>query len=105
MKGAVIEKQIQQVLLYIQEESADIQKKNILEDLKSREVKFESIREFLLELKKEFGEEDENSVKVVELKEQNKKEELQKNLCKSLEEQLKETNMKKEHQQRNLKEE
>jgi len=46
----------------------DIWKENVLEDLESRKVEFESAEEFLLELKKEFGGEDEESVKVVELK-------------------------------------
>ena len=39
-----------------------------MEDLKSEEVEFGSIREFLLELKKKFGRGDKKSVKVAELK-------------------------------------
>jgi len=39
-----------------------------LEGLKSEEIELEFIKEFLLELKKEFGEGDEKSVKVAELK-------------------------------------
>jgi len=39
-----------------------------LEDLESGEVEFESAGEFLLELKKKFGEGDKKSVKVVEIK-------------------------------------
>jgi len=39
-----------------------------LEDLKSGEVKFELVKEFLMELKKKFREEDEKSVKVAKLK-------------------------------------
>jgi len=38
-----------------------------LEDLESEKVEFGLVGEFLLELKKEFGERDEESVKVVEL--------------------------------------
>ena len=68
MKEAVVEKQIQWVLLYVQGGSADIQKGNILEDLELGKVEFELAEEFLLELKKEFGEEDEESIKVAELK-------------------------------------
>ena len=43
-------------------------KKNILEDLKTGEVEFESVKEFLLKLKKKFGEGDKESMKVAELK-------------------------------------
>ena len=43
-------------------------KKNILEDLKIGEVEFESVKEFLLKLKKKFGEGDKESMKVAELK-------------------------------------
>jgi len=46
----------------------DVWKENVLEDLKSGEIEFELVGEFLLELKKEFGEGDEKSVKVAELK-------------------------------------
>jgi len=43
-------------------------KENLLVNLELGEVEFGSAGEFLLELKKEFGREDEESVKVVELK-------------------------------------
>ena len=46
----------------------DVWKENILKDLELEKVEFESAEEFLLELKKKFGEEDEKLVKVVELK-------------------------------------
>jgi len=39
-----------------------------LEDLEAEEVEYESAEEFLGEIKKEFGGEDEESMKVVELK-------------------------------------
>jgi len=39
-----------------------------LEDLESEKAEFGSMREFLLELRKNFGEEDEKLVKVAELK-------------------------------------
>ena len=68
IRETIIEEQIQWVLSYIQGELADVQKENILEDLESREVEFESVEEFLLELKKKFGRRDEESVKVAELK-------------------------------------
>jgi len=47
---------------------ADVWKENLLEDLETEEAEFGSAGEFLLELKKEFGERDEKSVKMAELK-------------------------------------
>jgi len=47
---------------------ADIWKENVMEELKTREVKYESVEEFLVSLKKEFGGEEEKSVKTVELR-------------------------------------
>ena len=46
----------------------DIWKKNILEDLEVEEVKYKSAGKFLTEIKKEFGGEDEELVKIAELK-------------------------------------
>jgi len=56
------------MISYVKEELADIWKENMLEDLKSDKVEFESAGEFLLELKKEFGGGDEESIKVAELR-------------------------------------
>ena len=47
---------------------ADIWKENILKDLEVGEVEYKSAGEFLIEIKKEFGERDEELVKVAELK-------------------------------------
>jgi len=52
----------------VQGELADVWKKNLLEDLETDEVELESAEEFLLGLKKEFEEGDEESVKVAELR-------------------------------------
>ena len=52
----------------MQEGAADIWKENILKDLEVGEVEYKSAGEFLIEIKKEFGERDEESVKVAELK-------------------------------------
>ena len=60
MKEAIVEKQIQWILSYVQRESADVWKENMLEDLEAEE--------FLTGLKKEFGGGDEEIVKVVELR-------------------------------------
>ena len=48
--------------------SANIWKENILEDLEEGVLEYESIGEFLMVLKKEFGGGDEKAVKVAELK-------------------------------------
>ena len=68
MREVVVEEQIQWILSYVQGGSADIWKKNVLEDLETGEVEYESIGEFLAEIKKEFGGGDKESVKVAELK-------------------------------------
>ena len=67
----MVEEQIQQILLYMQGGSADIQKENFLKDLKTGLLEYEIAREFLMDLKKKFGEEkeeEEETVKAVELK-------------------------------------
>jgi len=46
----------------------DVWKENLLEDLEIEEVEFGLVGEFLLELKRKFEEEDEELVKVAELK-------------------------------------
>ena len=46
----------------------DVWKENILENLEVRETEYKSAREFLVELKKEFGGGDEEAVKVAELR-------------------------------------
>ena len=68
MREATIEKQIQWMLSYVQEGLADICKENILEDLKIRIVEYTTVGEFLVDLKEEFGKEDEETMKVAELK-------------------------------------
>ena len=56
------------MLSYVQGESADIWKENVLGELEAGEVEYESVGEFLAEIKKEFGGGDEESLKVAELK-------------------------------------
>ena len=68
MNGTALEEQIQLILFYMQGESTDVWKENILENLEAEGIEFESVGEFLVETKKEFGKEDEESVKVTELK-------------------------------------
>ena len=54
--------------MYIQEESADIWRKDILADLKLGVWKFLLVKKLLITLKGEFGEEDDKLAKVTELK-------------------------------------
>jgi len=61
MARATVEEQIQWILTYIW-------KKNVLEELEAGKVEYESVGEFLVEIKKKFGEGDEKSVKIAELK-------------------------------------
>ena len=68
MRESSVEKQIQWILSYVQGRSADIWKMNIMGELETGEIEFESAGEFLAEIKKEFGGGDEESVKVAELK-------------------------------------
>ena len=68
MREVAVEEQIQWVLSYVQGGSADIWKENMLEDLEAGKIEYESAGEFLIGLKKEFGGEDKEAVKVVELR-------------------------------------
>ena len=56
------------MLSYVQGESADVWKKNVLEELKAEELEFKTVEKFLAEIKKEFGWGEEESVKVAELR-------------------------------------
>ena len=69
MRGVVIEEQIQWVLSYVQGGSADIWKENMLEDLEGGLLEYETVGEFLANIKREFrGGEEEESVKAAELR-------------------------------------
>jgi len=68
MRGVPMEEQIQWVLSYVQGGAADIWKENVLEELKVGKLEFETVGEFLAEIKKEFGGGEEESVKVAELR-------------------------------------
>ena len=75
MRNNSVKEQIQLVLSYIQRISADIWKKNIMKDLESESLSYAMVREFLLDLKEDFGGGDDKIIKVAELKnmEQEKK--------------------------------
>ena len=68
MIEVMVEEQVQWVLSFVQGGSADIWKENVLEDLEERVLEYESVGEFLAAIKKEFGGEEEELVKVAELK-------------------------------------
>ena len=48
--------------------TADVWKENVLKELETGELEFETIEEFLAEIKREFGEGEEELVKAVELR-------------------------------------
>jgi len=52
----------------MQGEMADVWKENMMEELEAGEVEYETVEEFLSNLKKKFGREEEESVKAVELR-------------------------------------
>jgi len=55
-------------LSYVQGGSVDVWKESILEDLEAGLLEYKMVKEFLVEIKKKFGGEDEETVKVIELK-------------------------------------
>ena len=100
MRGVMVEEQIQWVLSYIQGGSANVQKENILENLKTGEVEFGSAGEFLLELKKKFGGGDKESVKVAELKRLEQEKKTMEQFEQEFQRVARESEYKEEHQQR-----
>jgi len=68
MRGTSIEEQVQWVLSYVQGGSADVWKENVLEELESGEMEYETAEEFFTNLRKEFGRGEEESVKAAELR-------------------------------------
>ena len=68
LREVSVEAQINWVLSFVQGGSADIWKENMLEELETGEIEFESIGEFLAEIRREFGGGEEESVKAAELR-------------------------------------
>ena len=68
IREETVEGQIQWILLYVQGGTADMWKENVIEKLKTVEVEYESVEDFLTCLKKKFGGRKEESVKVAELR-------------------------------------
>jgi len=68
LRGAMVEEQVQWVLSYVQGGLADVWKENVMEELESGEIEYKLVEDFLTCLKKEFGGEEEELVKVTELR-------------------------------------
>jgi len=68
MREATVEEQMQWVLSYAQGGSADIWKENVMEELETGEMEYETVEEFLTSLKKEFGGGEEELAKAAELR-------------------------------------
>ena len=68
LRRNTVEEQIHWVLSYVQGGSADVWKKNVMEELEVEEVEYKSVEDLLICLKKEFGGGEEKSVKAAELR-------------------------------------
>ena len=68
LRGNTVEEQIQWVLTYVQGGLADVWKENVMEELEAEEVEYELVEELFTILKREFGAEEEESAKAVELR-------------------------------------
>jgi len=68
LRGTSVEEQVQWVLSYMQGGLVDVWKENVMEELETEEVKYENVEEFLMNLRKEFGGEEEEAVKAGELR-------------------------------------
>ena len=68
MREATVEEQVQWVLSYVQGGSADIWKENVMEELETGEIEYETMEEFLTSLKKKLSGGEEESVKVEQLR-------------------------------------
>ena len=68
LRRNTVEEQIHWMLSYMQGGSADVWKKNVMEELEAEEVEYKSVEDLLICLKKEFGGGEEKSVKAAELR-------------------------------------
>jgi len=68
MREAMVEEQVFWVLSHVQRGSADVWKENVMEELESGKMKYETVEEFLTVLKKKFGGGEEEAVKAAELR-------------------------------------
>jgi len=68
MREVIVEEQVQWVLSYVQGGSVDVWKENMVEELETGEMEYETVEEFLTSLKREFSGGEEESVKAAELR-------------------------------------
>ena len=68
LRESTVKEQIQWILSYVQGRSADIWKENVMEEIDVGEIEFETVEELSVEIRREFGGENEELVKIVELK-------------------------------------
>ena len=68
LREELVEGQVQWILSYVQGGTADVWKENVIEELEGGEMEYETAEEFLSSLKKEFGGEEEELMKAVELR-------------------------------------
>ena len=55
IRNVVVEKQVQQVLSYVQRELVGIWKENVMEDLENESLVYATVEKFLTNLKQELG--------------------------------------------------
>ena len=68
LRGIMVEEQVQWVLLYVQGGATDVWKENVMEELESEKIEYETTEEFFTSLRKEFGGGEKESVKAAELR-------------------------------------
>ena len=68
VREATVEEQVFWILSHVQEGSVDVWKKNVIDELESEEIEYETVKEVLTTLKKEFGRGEEELVKAAELR-------------------------------------
>ena len=68
MEGATVVEQVYWILSHVQGGLADVWEENVMEELEAGEIEYKTVEEFLVILKKEFGGEEEESVKAAELR-------------------------------------
>ena len=68
MREVTVEKQVFWILSHVQEGSVDIWKENVMEELETGEIEYETAKELLTVLKKKFGRGEEKALKAAELR-------------------------------------
>jgi len=68
MRNTTVEEQVFWILSHVQGGTANIWKENVMEELEAEEMEYETAEELLTVLKKKFDREEEEAVKVAELR-------------------------------------